>query len=74
MRIRMQECGSPPSWAEGFPIQQIYFCISNPSGDAEIDEQLKRQLGNAFGIRAGANFRLLFADQALSVLSQQVVQ
>jgi hypothetical protein len=60
----------PPGWAEGFPIQQVFVYLANPTGNAEQDEQLRRELATAFGIRAGTNFSPLFADQGLNRVQQ----
>jgi hypothetical protein len=60
----------PPAWAEGFPIQQVFVYLANPTGDAERDEELRQELADAFGIRAGGNFSSLFADQGLSRVQQ----
>jgi hypothetical protein len=60
----------PPAWAEGFPIQQVFVYLANPTGDAEQDEQLRQELATAFGIRAGTNFSSLFADQGLTRVQQ----
>lgn len=60
----------PPGWAEGFPIQQVFVYLTNPTGDAERDEELQRELADAFGVRAGTNFSPLFADQTLNRVRQ----
>lgn len=60
----------PPAWAEGFPIQQVFVYLANPTGDAEQDAQLQRELATAFGLRAGTNFSPLFADQGLNRVQQ----
>jgi hypothetical protein len=60
----------PPAWAEGFPIQQVFVYLANPTGDAGRDEDLRQELADAFGIRAGGNFSSLFADQGLSRVQQ----
>lgn len=55
----------PPSWARGFPIQQVFIDLANSTGDAERDEELKLILADAF-IQPGVGFSALFADQALN--------
>jgi hypothetical protein len=56
----------PPAWAEGFPIQQVFVYLANPTGDVEQDEELRQELADTFGIRAGGNFSPLFTDQGLT--------
>ena len=65
LRLRL-----PPAWAEGFPIQQVFVYLANPTGDAGQDEELRQELAAAFGLRAGANFSPLFADQGLTRVQQ----
>jgi hypothetical protein len=60
----------PPAWAEGFPIQQVFVYLANPTGDVERDEELRQDLATAFGLRAGGNFSSLFADQGLNRVQQ----
>lgn len=60
----------PPAWAEGFPIQQVFVYLANPTGDVGRDEELRQELAAAFGIRAGGNFSSLFADQGLNRVQQ----
>jgi hypothetical protein len=48
----------------------VFVYLANPTGDAERDEQLRQELADAFGIRAGGNFSSLFADQGLSRVQQ----
>jgi len=44
----------------------VFIHIRNPSNDPKQDEDIRRQLADTFGIRAGGNFSPLFADQGLN--------
>ncbi len=56
----------PPNFGEGFPIERVFIYVRNPSNDPKQDEDIRRQLANSFGIRAGGNFSPLLADQGLN--------
>ncbi|HEY9888803.1 MAG TPA: hypothetical protein V6D02_10410, partial [Candidatus Obscuribacterales bacterium] len=56
----------PPAYGEGLPIEQVFVYLRNPTGDPAQDEAWQQQITDTFGIRAGANFSPLFADQGLN--------
>lgn len=60
----------PPNFGEGFPIEQVFVYLRNPTDDPEQNEALRRQLANTFGIRPGGSFSPLFADGALNRVLQ----
>jgi hypothetical protein len=60
----------PPKFREGFPIEQVFVYLRNPTDDPEQNEALRQQITNTFGIRAGVSFSPLFADGALNQVLQ----
>ncbi len=55
----------PPGFAEGQTIEQVYVHLVNPGPDAARNEQLRTQVGGAFGILPGSAFNELVAESAL---------
>jgi hypothetical protein len=56
----------PPNLNEGVEVDRVFIYLRNPSGDATRDEQIKREIANAFGLRAGSSFSSLFASRGVS--------
>jgi hypothetical protein len=56
----------PPNLNEGVEIDRVFIYLRNPSGDATRDEQIKQEIANTFGLRAGGSFSSLFASRGIS--------
>jgi hypothetical protein len=56
----------PATLAEGIPVSGIFVYLVNPSGDARKDEESRRALEAAFGIRPGSQFDYMVAEGAIA--------
>ena len=54
-----------PMLAEGVPVSLVYVHLEKSTGDSGKDDELKRQVADAFGQAAGEVFREFTADMRL---------
>lgn len=59
-----------PEIAEGRPINLVYIHLSQSTGDPLADEDLKKQVGDAFAVNRGGTFRQLIAEFGLKRVRQ----
>jgi hypothetical protein len=59
-----------PAANEGVTVERTFIYLTNSTGDATKDEQLKQQIADTFRIQAEGSFSTIFASQRINLVQR----